>query len=126
MADSAVVENLSPPSTSQLNNLNVQPLISISENQVENEKMDEMKEPDTKRKKVENPQSAGEKKISESFEKLEFRLGGILSCAVCLDLPRTAMFQVIFYFKKQFFFFLFDLGSPSLMSLKVMRSLFLT
>lgn len=97
MADSAVVE-LSPPSTSQLNNLNVQPVISISENQVENEKMDEMKEPDTKRKKIENPQSAGEKKTSESFEKLEFRLGGILSCAVCLDLPRTAMFQVILFF----------------------------
>lgn len=97
MADSAVVENLSPPSTSQLNNLNVQPVISITENQVENEKMDEMKEPDTKRKKLENnPQSAGEIKNSESFEKLEFRLGGILSCAVCLDLPRTAMFQVNF------------------------------
>lgn len=94
MADTVVVD--SPPSTSQLNNLNVQPV--ISENQVENEKMDEMKEPDTKRKKIENPQSAGEKKSSESFEKLELRLGGILSCAVCLDLPRTAMFQVIFFF----------------------------
>lgn len=27
-------------------------------------------------------------------EKLELRLGGILCCAVCLDLPKTAMYQV--------------------------------
>lgn len=27
-------------------------------------------------------------------EKLESRLGGILCCAVCLDLPKTAMYQV--------------------------------
>jgi hypothetical protein len=28
-------------------------------------------------------------------EKLEHRLGGILCCAVCLDLPRSAIYQVI-------------------------------
>lgn len=28
-------------------------------------------------------------------EKLEHRLGGILCCAVCLDLPKTAIYQVI-------------------------------
>lgn len=37
-------------------------------------------------------------KIDESSEakqeKLEQRLGGILCCAVCLDLPRTVIYQV--------------------------------
>lgn len=31
---------------------------------------------------------------SQREEKLESRLGGILCCAVCLDLPKTAMYQV--------------------------------
>jgi hypothetical protein len=35
------------------------------------------------------------KKSKEIVEKLENRLGGILCCAVCLDLPKTAMYQVI-------------------------------
>lgn len=30
----------------------------------------------------------------ESTEKLEHRLGGILCCAVCLDLPQAAVYQV--------------------------------
>lgn len=33
--------------------------------------------------------------IATSNEKLELRLGGILCCAVCLDLPKTAMYQVL-------------------------------
>lgn len=32
--------------------------------------------------------------VAASNEKLELRLGGILCCAVCLDLPKTAMYQV--------------------------------
>lgn len=44
-------------------------------------------EPETKRKKVDKP-------VTKMIEKLEARLGGILCCAVCLDLPRTAMYQV--------------------------------
>lgn len=35
------------------------------------------------------------KKGLENNDKLENRLGGILSCAVCLDLPNHAIFQVI-------------------------------
>lgn len=35
------------------------------------------------------------KKSLEINDKLENRLGGILSCAVCLDLPNHAIFQVI-------------------------------
>lgn len=36
---------------------------------------------------------AGERTPGKS-DKLEHRLGGILCCAVCLDLPRTAIYQV--------------------------------
>uniref|UniRef100_U5EYI2 Protein ubiquitination n=1 Tax=Corethrella appendiculata TaxID=1370023 RepID=U5EYI2_9DIPT len=41
-------------------------------------------EPEIKRRKITNIQK---------IEKLELRLGGILCCAVCLDLPRTVMYQ---------------------------------
>lgn len=44
-------------------------------------------EPEVKRKKIDKPST-------KMIEKLEARLGGILCCAVCLDLPRTAMYQV--------------------------------
>lgn len=44
-------------------------------------------EPEAKRKKIDKPST-------KMIEKLEARLGGILCCAVCLDLPRTAMYQV--------------------------------
>ncbi|XP_055610335.1 zinc finger TRAF-type-containing protein 1 homolog [Uranotaenia lowii] len=44
-------------------------------------------EPEAKRKKIDKSTT------SKIFEKLEARLGGILCCAVCLDLPRTAMYQ---------------------------------
>lgn len=46
-------------------------------------------------KKKRKLSSSNIKKGPESNDKLESRLGGILSCAVCLDLPRTAIFQVI-------------------------------
>lgn len=48
-------------------------------------------EPDIKRKKLDGPALASTSQISE---KLESRLGGILCCAVCLDLPKMAMYQV--------------------------------
>lgn len=50
-----------------------------------NEKEEEFVEPDKKRRKF-------DKKHSKT-EKLEHRLGGILCCAVCLDLPRAAIYQ---------------------------------
>ena len=31
---------------------------------------------------------------SKGMERLEYRLGGILCCAVCLDLPNSAVYQV--------------------------------
>lgn len=48
-------------------------------------------EPEAKRKKIEPTASPS---TSQTSEKLESRLGGILCCAVCLDLPKTAMYQV--------------------------------
>lgn len=47
--------------------------------------VDASDEPEKKRPKLER---------SKKLEKLENRLGGILCCAVCLDLPRAAMYQV--------------------------------
>lgn len=39
---------------------------------------------------------AKKRKIADkdTTEKLEHRLGGILCCAVCLDLPQAAVYQV--------------------------------
>lgn len=48
-------------------------------------------EPDQKRRKL------LVKHDGKSDQKLEHRLGGILCCAVCLDLPRSAVYQVIFF-----------------------------
>jgi hypothetical protein len=46
-------------------------------------------EPEKKRQKMDSHPLKAKK-----LEKLENRLGGILCCAVCLDLPRAAMYQV--------------------------------
>lgn len=54
---------------------------------------DQSDEPESKRIKIEPSVLPS---TSESNEKLESRLGGILCCAVCLDLPKTAMYQVGF------------------------------
>lgn len=48
-------------------------------------------EPEIKRRKTDTSAIAS---TSQTSEKLESRLGGILCCAVCLDLPKTAMYQV--------------------------------
>lgn len=47
---------------------------------------------------------------SLAVEKLEQRLGGILCCAVCLDLPKTAIYQVSCHFELcvDFFFSFFN------------------
>lgn len=50
------------------------------------EKPDEFPEPDKKRRKL-------GKTSDGKTVKLEQRLGGILCCAVCLDLPRSAVYQ---------------------------------
>lgn len=48
-------------------------------------------EPDVKRHK---PEPLAQPSTSPTNEKLESRLNGILCCAVCLDLPKLAMYQV--------------------------------
>ncbi|XP_046999680.1 cysteine and histidine-rich protein 1 homolog [Schistocerca americana] len=50
------------------------------------DKTDEFAEPESKRRKV-------LKRTDGNPEKLEQRLGGILCCAVCLDLPKAAVYQ---------------------------------
>lgn len=49
-------------------------------------KLDAEDEPASKKIKLSKP--------PENPERLEQRLGGILCCAVCLDLPRAAVYQV--------------------------------
>lgn len=63
------------------------------------EKLDEAMEPEKKRARI-TPNPA-------KNNKLEQRLGGILCCAVCLDLPIAVVYQVIFYFELKKFFFPF-------------------
>lgn len=53
------------------------------------EKHEDFLEPDIKRRKVSQSM-----KIDCVKYKLEERLGGILCCAVCLDLPKAAVYQV--------------------------------
>jgi hypothetical protein len=73
MADSEVASSSGEPTDTQ-----------------ENDKAEEFMEPEKKRRKV--------CKISDGkSDKLEQRLGGILCCAVCLDLPRAAVYQVCFW-----------------------------
>jgi hypothetical protein len=55
----------------------------------EHDKAEEFIEPEKKRRKV-------CKILDGKSDKLEHRLGGILCCAVCLDLPRAAVYQVCF------------------------------
>lgn len=61
----------------------------IMEHQDIVEKSDDLMEPEAKRPKI----SQSEIKEPAKF-KLEERLGGILCCAVCLDLPKAAVYQV--------------------------------
>ncbi|XP_032690687.1 cysteine and histidine-rich protein 1 homolog isoform X1 [Odontomachus brunneus] len=51
------------------------------------EKAEDFLEPDKKRRKVVRADG------NKTEQKLEHRLGGILCCAVCLDLPRSAVYQ---------------------------------
>lgn len=54
------------------------------------EKLDDNSgEPDAKK-----PKLASAEQKETIIEKLEQRLGGILCCTVCLDLPKSAIYQV--------------------------------
>lgn len=54
----------------------------------ETEKQDDFAEPEVKKRKISS------NKPEEKIYNLVERLGGILCCAVCLDLPRNAIYQV--------------------------------
>ncbi|XP_018335771.1 cysteine and histidine-rich protein 1 homolog [Agrilus planipennis] len=58
---------------------------SPNENVESSDKQKENGEPCSKRRKISSP--------SVKSDKLEQRLGGILCCAVCLDLPKSAVYQ---------------------------------
>lgn len=53
------------------------------------DKSEDFSEPELKKRKLSNEPDS-------KPDKLELRLGGILCCAVCLDLPRAAIYQVSF------------------------------
>ena len=63
--------------------------LSVAEKQKIMEENDDIDEPNTKKARIE-PLS------TNSAFKLEDRLNGILCCAVCLDLPTVAVYQVCF------------------------------
>lgn len=65
---------------------NTEPLPSSSENSVIASDCKDDEEPSPKKRKTALD--------SDQIEKLEHRLGGILCCAVCLDLPQAAVYQV--------------------------------
>lgn len=54
------------------------------------DKPEDFPEPDKKRRRT----LRAENDAAKTEQKLEHRLGGILCCAVCLDLPRAAVYQV--------------------------------
>ena len=56
-------------------------------------------EPEAKRQKLE---SVVKPILKPEEDKLEQRLGGILCCAVCLDLPKSAVYQasINFHFSR--------------------------
>lgn len=74
-----------PPINQSASNNNNNANLSTDSNTAGND------EPEIKRKRTEPTAIPS---TSQTSEKLESRLGGILCCAVCLDLPKTAMYQV--------------------------------
>lgn len=62
------------------------------------EKIEDFLEPDKKRRK-------SSRNDGKTEQKLEHRLGGILCCAVCLDLPKAAVYQVSLYISFVFIMF---------------------
>lgn len=60
---------------------------NLCETQLVDEENNEVEEPEKKKPKLENDQK-------KKAYNLEDRLNGILCCAVCLDLPNVAVYQV--------------------------------
>lgn len=85
---------ISIPQPSQSNVMSQQQQIAVEESDNNNtsnmskQQQKEFDEPESKRQKLDTSMKG------KKFEKLESRLGSVLCCAVCLDLPKTAMYQV--------------------------------
>lgn len=62
------------------------------------EKVEEFSEPEAKKRKLSTQPDS-------KPDKLELRLGGILCCAVCLDLPRAAIYQVCVIYRNNTTFY---------------------
>jgi hypothetical protein len=86
------VENLSTSNVEQSGSATISIPTSSSSNDVVGGSSSSScsEEPEKKRQKLDAIHPLKVKRM----EKLENRLGGILCCAVCLDLPRSAMYQV--------------------------------
>lgn len=72
--------------------------------ETEKQQQDDFAEPEIKKRKISS--NKPEEKICNLVE----RLGGILCCAVCLDLPRSAIYQVSFFFINTINFTYFIIG----------------
>lgn len=68
-----------------------EPVTESTDVDVKRDSGSDFAEPDNKRRKI----STAEKGLADKRHKLEERLGGILCCAVCLDLPRAAVYQCL-------------------------------
>ena len=83
---------ISIPQPSQSNVMSQQIAVEESDNNntssMSKQQQKEFDEPESKRQKLDTSMKG------KKFEKLESRLGSVLCCAVCLDLPKTAMYQV--------------------------------
>ncbi|CAH1721435.1 unnamed protein product [Chironomus riparius] len=84
---------ISIPQPSQSNVMSQQLAIEEPDNNntsnMSKQQQKEFDEPESKRQKLDTSMKG------KKFEKLESRLGSVLCCAVCLDLPKTAMYQCI-------------------------------
>lgn len=81
--------------------------ISEADNNMPSISKQSFDEPEAKKQKFDT----SSKKLHKKLEKLESRLGSVLCCAVCLDLPKTAMYQV-----SNSFFFIYNVSSPFLIA----------
>lgn len=97
------VENLASSSDSSASTtatISVMPTTTpTSQQAVENISEADNNMPGISKQSFDEPEAKKQKfdtsiKKHKKLEKLESRLGSVLCCAVCLDLPKTAMYQV--------------------------------
>ena len=90
--------------------------ISEADNNMPSMSKQSFDEPEAKKQKFDT----SSKKLHKKLEKLESRLGSVLCCAVCLDLPKTAMYQV----SNSFFSYIHCLFSISYCALTIVTKVY--